>query len=153
MNEGYRHYAAPSSWDIRFGIISREEGMKEITYKGDVSYVERVLKHIGYFEAPKIDDVIVVRIWDDSGQEKSVRTLCSKEEIEVDWIREALAVEVPSYMVPTCFVQLPGLPLTANGKVDTKALPLPVGMGTANAESVTPSNDMEVEIRKIWPPY
>ncbi|MGX5556800.1 amino acid adenylation domain-containing protein [Bacillus cereus] len=150
MNEGYHNYAAPSSWDIRFGIISREEGMKEITYKGDVSYVERVLKHIGYFEAPKIDDVIVVRIWDDSGQEKICAYFVSKEEIEVDWIREALAVEVPSYMVPTYFVQLPSLPLTANGKVDTKALPLPVGMGTANAKYVTPSNDMEVEIRKIW---
>lgn len=150
MNEGYHNYAAPSSWDIRFGIISREEGMQEITYKGDANHVERVLNYIGYFQAPKIEDAVVVPIRDDSGQEKLCAYVVAKDELEADWLREALAVELPSYMVPTYFVQLPSLPLTANGKVDTKALPFPVVSGTANVEYVTPSNDVEVEIRKIW---
>lgn len=40
-------------------------------------------------------------------------------------LRRRLTVELPSYMVPTQFVELPALPRNANGKVDRGALPEP----------------------------
>lgn len=40
-------------------------------------------------------------------------------------LRRHLAGSLPSYMIPSYFVELPALPLTANGKIDTAALPAP----------------------------
>ncbi len=63
-----------------------------------------------------------------------------------------LAETLPSYMVPSQFVTLPALPLTANGKVDRGGLPAPEAArtGEQTAEQVAPRNQVEETLAAIW---
>lgn len=45
--------------------------------------------------------------------------------IDADVMRQTLATQLPAHMVPVAIVQLAALPLSSNGKLDRKALPLP----------------------------
>ncbi|WP_166246622.1 phosphopantetheine-binding protein, partial [Paenibacillus turpanensis] len=56
----------------------------------------------------------------------------------------------PGYMVPSHFVQLAAMPVTANGKLDRKALPEPDGRMAAGGEYVAPRSEKEAQLAAIW---
>ena len=65
-------------------------------------------------------------------------------------LRSYLAQKLPEYMVPSAFVVLEALPLTANGKVDRRTLPMPgqvkPELAGAYAAPRTPVEDVLVGI-------
>ncbi|WP_438268932.1 amino acid adenylation domain-containing protein [Mycobacterium avium] len=61
--------------------------------------------------------------------------------------RTALAQRLPVYMVPTAVVALDAIPLTPNGKIDTRALPTPEYTGSRYR---APSNAVEETVAGIY---
>jgi len=71
--------------------------------------------------------------------------------LEIADLRTALAATLPEYMVPSNFVLLDALPLTANGKIDRNALPDPsASESEAAAQPELPRNELERAIAQAW---
>jgi amino acid adenylation domain-containing protein len=65
-------------------------------------------------------------------------------------LRDHLARTLPKYMVPAAFVLLDGLPLTANGKLDRRALPAPDFSSQLERAYVEPETAVQRAIAEVW---
>jgi len=66
-------------------------------------------------------------------------------------LREHLEEKLPDYMIPASFVLLDALPLTANGKVDRRALPAPDETRPEHgSDFVAPSTPIEELLGRLW---
>ncbi len=89
---------------------------------------------------------------DDSNDAFVVGFYTAANDIPSPLLRESMAQQVPSYMIPSNFKRLDAFPLTPNGKTDRRSLadyPLTINSPdmVAAAESVSP---IELEIIHLW---
>jgi amino acid adenylation domain-containing protein len=71
------------------------------------------------------------------------------EGLSTEELRSFLESKLPRYMMPASFVYLDTLPLTANGKVDRKALPEPAAEAEAGRAFVAPQSEVEQILARI----
>jgi len=75
----------------------------------------------------------------------------SKEILDEQDIKNALSDVLPAYMVPSFVLFVPEIPLTVNGKVDTKALPdLHSYIQQHSRVLREPENELQLELKSIW---
>jgi amino acid adenylation domain-containing protein len=99
-----------------------------------------------------ISEAVVIAAGRSAGSENAGKDLCayvvSDQEISPSQLRRLLAEKLPDYMIPTYFVQLESIPLTAHGKVDRKALP--PHEAKTDTGYIAPRNEIEEKLVKIW---
>ncbi|HEU5380231.1 MAG TPA: amino acid adenylation domain-containing protein [Ktedonobacteraceae bacterium] len=65
-------------------------------------------------------------------------------------IKEQLRKLLPEYMIPQVLIQIPAIPLTANGKLDRRALPDPPASLPRGTQDDGPTSQEEVILTGIW---
>ncbi len=109
--------------------------------------------------APNVAECAVVLREDRPGDQRLVAYLVAAPgtSVAVATVRELLRRELPEHMVPAALVVIAALPLTANQKLDRKALPAPETLtspaadGGSTAElAAPPESDGERVIAGVW---
>ncbi|HLO02229.1 MAG TPA: amino acid adenylation domain-containing protein [Symbiobacteriaceae bacterium] len=92
--------------------------------------------------------VVIVRE-DMPGQKRLVAYVVPEGALTVEELRSYLKERLPAYMVPAVFVVMERLPITPNGKVDRRALPVPEV--TAEEETfVAPQTPVQEVLASLW---
>jgi len=124
----------------------RDHQVKVRGFRIELGEIEAVLKnHTG------VQDSLVVARDDASGSRSLVGYVVCSPHATLDGaeLRHSLRQSLPEYMVPSIIMVLPSWPLTANGKLDRKALPDPEMAGQESA-FVAPQSEMEKSIAALW---
>jgi AMP-binding enzyme C-terminal domain/Phosphopantetheine attachment site/AMP-binding enzyme len=111
-------------------------------FRIELAEIEAVLSsHVG------VREVVVVAAEGQDGNQRLVAYVAGVATVEQ--LRGHAKSKLPEYMVPSLFVMLEALPLTASGKVDRQALPSVPG-AQASAQYVAPGNSVEERLCAIW---
>src|SRR6266540_3029728 len=134
--------------DGRLEYLGRtDQQVKVRGYRIELGEIEtRLAEHTAVAQA-----AVVAR--EEAGEKRLVAYVVTKdgEESRVGELREYLKERLPDYMAPWAYVRLERLPLTANGKVDKKALPQPEMAGGEPDESYRkPRTEVEEVMAGIW---
>jgi amino acid adenylation domain-containing protein len=102
---------------------------------------------------PALEQVVVLLREDVPGDKRLVAYIIPRNGFtpEASDLRTYLLGKLPDYMVPAAFISLPSFSMTANGKIDRKALPAPSWASLAkNSNYIAPRTPQEETFAKVW---
>jgi len=153
--------ATPGARMYRTGDLVRWLADGTLEYLGrndDQVKIRGVRIELGEIESrlaglPGINESVVLAREDQPGQLRLVAYFTPQAEVEAatpEGLRAQLQAHLPEYMVPVAFVEIAALPLTANGKLDRRALPMPDRSALFEQGFEAPEGDIEQALAQIW---
>ncbi|MCR8843450.1 amino acid adenylation domain-containing protein [Paenibacillus sp. SC116] len=150
----------PDERMYRTGDLVRWMSDGKIEYLGRMDHQVKIRGYrieLGEVEAalrshPDIKETVVIDQKDSHGQ----RYLCAYVTVNADSapsiadMRTHLIVKLPDYMVPARFMIIERMPLSSNGKVNRRELPVPVGDVGTNETITAPETEMEELLADLW---
>ncbi|MBD2365339.1 amino acid adenylation domain-containing protein [Anabaena minutissima FACHB-250] len=99
-----------------------------------------------------VQETVVIAREDEPGNKRLVAYVVVNGESApaMNELRRFLQEKLPEYMIPSAFVAIAYIPLTPNGKVDRRALPIPDQRPDLEKAFVAPRNAVEIELAQIW---
>jgi amino acid adenylation domain-containing protein len=135
--------------DGRLEYMGRiDQQVKIRGYRIELGEIEAALR-----EHEKIEEAVVIARAEESGDKRLIAYVVTGEEAgpSVSEMMEFMRERLPEYMAPSAIVKMERMPLTANGKVDRRALPAPEeSRPELNTEYVEPRTPAEEIIANIW---
>ncbi|HET7866620.1 MAG TPA: amino acid adenylation domain-containing protein, partial [Burkholderiaceae bacterium] len=122
-----------------------DEQVKIRGYRVEPGEVEAVLQR-----CPGVREAVVQAREDMPGHKRLVAYVTGADRLLPEDLRSRLAAELPDYMVPAAYVQLPALPSTPSGKLDRRALPAPADDAFVAQPYQAPAGDIEGTLADIW---
>ncbi|MFN6530673.1 non-ribosomal peptide synthetase [Nostoc sp. ChiSLP03a] len=136
-------------WDGNLEFLGRiDHQVKVRGYRIELGEIEGLLG-----QHPKVQEAVVLKREDLPKNQSLVAYFVANTDIAPTTtnLRNFLKEKLPEYMLPSVFVQLKALPLTTNGKVDRRALPVPDGARPKLEEVyVAPRSEIERAIATVW---
>ncbi|MGY2180315.1 non-ribosomal peptide synthetase [Pseudomonas agarici] len=148
----------------RTGDLVRQRADGRVEYLGRIDHQVKIRGfriELGEIETrlldhPAIREAVVLALDAPGGKQLAaylVSDVATQEEEQQAPLRDALKAhlksQLPDYMVPTHLILLERMPLTANGKLDWRALPAP-DLQLNRQHYVAPSNALEQSLAGIW---
>ncbi|AVF26547.1 non-ribosomal peptide synthase/polyketide synthase [Paenibacillus larvae] len=126
-----------------FGRIDHQ--VKIRGYRIELGEVEAALLNVEH-----VQEAIVTASENEDGQKDLYAYFVADQSLSVSKLKEKLSSRLPGYMVPSYMMQLGQMPLTSNGKVNRRALPLPeISLQTGTAYAA-PRTMLEEQLAQIW---
>ncbi len=155
-------FSGPGQRLYRTGDLGRMLAEGEIEFLGRSDHQVKIRGfrvELGEIEsqlsrAPGVREAVVLARADRAGQKYLCGYVVASGETPGEGstgaLQAHLAASLPGYMIPDTFVFLSELPLTANGKIDRKALPEPEAAHAAGEAHVAPAGEVEAALVEIW---
>ncbi|MBA9085511.1 amino acid adenylation domain-containing protein/non-ribosomal peptide synthase protein (TIGR01720 family) [Fontibacillus solani] len=101
---------------------------------------------------PAAKEAVVIAREDSQGLKYLCAYLTTNDDLSltVTELRSHLMEKLPDYMVPARFMVLEGMPLSSNGKVNRRELPVPDGELETGTAYTAPENEMEELLADLW---
>ncbi|NEW06823.1 amino acid adenylation domain-containing protein [Paenibacillus sp. SYP-B3998] len=104
----------------------------------------------GFLQIAGVNKAVVTVLTDDYDVKHLCAYFTADEFVTTEYVRNSLTSLLPNYMIPSYFVKIDSIPLTSNGKVDRKLLPIPNLTLGSRTGTVAPRTPLEEELVRMW---